>query len=161
MRAELRKVMAEQLDACIERRQTTGTGDDSFILGAATCVKYKELEDELFVGGVYVSRFLKEPTHNLRDPTAFLEMLLQRWTHELKLFTSQEEQKSEDASSTALAVGTKDALQSVTDASIYLCKIRSNLCEKLAQWGYMSRCLAFLDDILRQELFGTPLLSVM
>ena len=34
-------------------------------------------------------RFLKEPTYNLRDPSVFLESLLQRWTHELLCFTDK------------------------------------------------------------------------
>lgn len=160
MRVELRQVIAEQLDACIEKRQESGAGDERFSLTAEIQVKYKNLERELFVGGVYVSRFLKEPTYNVRDPTAFLEMLLQRWTHELKLFTSQE-LGSKNASSTELVLGAKDSLQSVTDASVYLCKVRTNLCDKLSQWGYMARCLSFLDDILTQQFVGTPLLSVM
>jgi hypothetical protein len=160
MRGELRIVLAKQLDVCVEKRRVNEAGDESFSLQPEVRVKYNNLEDELFVGGVYVSRFLKEPTYNIRDPTAFLEMLLQRWTHELKVSTSQE-QGSTNVSSTALAFGAKDALQSVTDASVYLCKVRTNLCDKLSQWGYMGRCLAFLEDILSRQLLGTPLLSVM
>jgi hypothetical protein len=160
MRAELRNIIAEQLDACIEKRRESGVGNESFVLEPGVRVKYKTLEDELFVGGVYVSRFLKEPTYNVRDPTAFLEMLLQRWTHELELCTTHEA-ASDDTASTDLAIGGQDALQFVTNASVYLCKVRTNLCDKLSQWGYMSRCLSFLEDILARELFGTPLLSVM
>jgi len=160
MRTELRRVLAEQLDTCLGERQVSGVGDDEFALSPETLVKYKNLDGELFIGGVYVSRFLKEPTYNVRDPSAFLEMLLQRWSHELSLVTDNTA-GPETATTTTLAVGGKDTLQCVTDASVYLCKVRVNLCDKLSQWGYMARSLSFLDEVLMQELYGTPLLSVM
>ncbi|KAL3930367.1 MAG: hypothetical protein SGBAC_011798 [Bacillariaceae sp.] len=160
MRSELRRVLAEQLDTCLSKRQASGFGDDQFALSPETVVKYKNLDGELFIGGVYVSRFLKEPTYNIRDPSAFLEMLLQRWSHELNLVTDKT-RGQDPASTTVLTVGGNDNLQCVTDASVYLCKVRVNLCDKLSQWGYMGRCLSFLDGLLLQELYGTPLLSVM
>lgn len=160
MRTELRKAIGQVLDSCIEARGENGVGDDNFVLDPSIRVKYKKLEDELFIGGVYVMKFLKEPTYNVRDPTAFLEMLMQRWTHELQLCTTNTGAVVENTSTT-LALGGQDALQSVTNASVYLCKVRSNLCDKLSQWGYMSRSLSFLEDVLNRELLGTPLLSVM
>ncbi|CAJ1946333.1 unnamed protein product [Cylindrotheca closterium] len=160
MRTELRRVLAEQLDPCLSKRQASGVGDDQFALGPEILVKYKNLDGELFIGGVYVSRFLKEPTYNVRDPSAFLEMLLQRWSHELNLVTDNTA-GPETAATAVLTVGGNGTLQSVTDASVYLCKVRVNLCDKLSQWGYMGRSLSFLDQVLMQELYGTPLLSVM
>jgi hypothetical protein len=160
MRSELRKVIAEQLEVVIEERQNKGTGNEDFTLPIGVCVNYQSLVDELFVGGVYVSRFLKEPTYNLRDPSAFLENLLQRWAHELQLYTFNES-TGEEKSSNEITLAGQDALQLVTNASVYLCKVRPNLCDKLAQWGYMARCLSFLDEILSRALVGAPLLSVM
>jgi hypothetical protein len=160
MRSELRKVIAEQLDVVIEERQNKGAGNETFSLPIGVCVKYQSLADELFVGGVYVTRFLKEPTYNLRDPSAFLESLLQRWAHELQAYTSNES-TGEEKSSNEITLAGQDALQLVTNASVYLCKVRPNLCDKLAQWGYMAQCLSFLDEILSRALVGAPLLSVM
>lgn len=162
MRSDLRNVLAETLQDCIAKRQNEGVGDESFVLGSTVRVQYKKLDDELFIGGVYVSRFLKEPTYNVRDPTKFLEMLMQRWTHELQLCTTSTSTVSvEQENNTTLAIGGVDALQSVTNASVYLCKVRPNLCDKLGQWGYMSRSLTFLEEVIDAELVGTPLLSVM
>ncbi|KAL3922961.1 MAG: hypothetical protein SGILL_001924 [Bacillariaceae sp.] len=160
MRAQLRKVISHELDGCMEARRATGQGNDHLTLEPSVRVQYKELENELFIGGVYVTRFLKEPTYNVRDPTSFLEMLLQRWTHELQM-TTEGESNGEEKWSTDMIVGGQDNLQIVTDAIVYLCKIRSNLCDKLSQWGYMARCLSFLDRILSQEMTRSPLLSVM
>ena len=160
MRSELRVVLAEQLDACMEERKRRGHADEHFSLQPGIRVRYQKLEDELFIGGVYVSRFLKEPTFNLRDPTAFLESLLQRWARELELFTT-EKLTSTNSQTREIANAGQDVLQLVTNASVYLCKVRTNLCDKLSQWGYMSRCLSFLDEILAREMLGTPLMSIM
>lgn len=160
MRVELRRVIGQILDQCVEERRKSGSGNDEFVLDPKVRVKYQKLDDELFVGGVYVSRFLKEPTYNIRDPTRFLEMLMQRWSHELQMCT-QNTQSPVDTDSTALTAGANDSLQSVTNASVYVCKVRSNLCEKLSSWGYMNRCMSLLEDVLAKELYGTPLLSIM
>jgi hypothetical protein len=160
MRTELRRVLAEHLDRCISSRREKGVGDDNFELPRSVRVEYSKLQDELFIGGVYVSRFLKEPTYNLRDPTSFLEMLLQRWTQELQLYSS-EKSTAQDKSTNEIAVAGQDVLQLVTNAIVYLCKVRATLCDKLSQWGYMPRCITFLDEILRRDLVGTPLLSII
>lgn len=160
MRAELRKVTSHQLDECMSARRETGKGNENLSLDPTIRVKYSKLENELFIGGVYVTRFLKEPTYNIRDPNSFLEMLLQRWAHELQMCT-ESVVTGEEKQSSEIVVGGQDSLQVVTDAIVYLCKVRSTLCEKLSMWGYMSKCLSFLDRILSLELMGTPLLSVM
>ena len=160
MRGELREAAGLELDSCIKLRRDTGRGDENFCLKAGLRVKYAKLENELLVGGVYVARFLKEPTFNMRDPTSFLEALLLRWTHELQICT-ENESNGEEKISTDIIVGGQDNLQPVTDAIVYLCKVRTNLCDKLAQWGYMSRCLVFLENTLAHDLLGSPLLSII
>ena len=116
-----------------------------------------------YIGGVYISRFLKEPTFTLRDPTTFLELMLQRWTKELEMYTSgQENSNSNSASSSALiSDAEQDVLQIITTASVFLCKTRDPLCDKLGHWGYMPRSLTFLQNVLHKNLVGTPLLSVI
>lgn len=48
--------------------------------GDSYSLYYEELRDEMFVGGVYVRLFLKTPGHPLKNPQAFLEGLLERYT---------------------------------------------------------------------------------
>jgi len=160
MRGELRRVASLELDSCMQLRRETGRGNENFHLNPNSRVKFTRLENELFIGGVYVGRFLKEPTFNIRDPTSFIEALLLRWTHDLQMCTDNES-NGEEKYSTEIIVGSEDKLQPVTDATVYLCKIRTNLSDKLAQWGYMARCLTFLENILAQGLLGYPLLSVV
>jgi hypothetical protein len=161
MRAELRKVIGKLLGELLAARSHEGGKDESFTVPPGAVVRYAILEMELFIGGVYVSRFLKEPTFNLRDPTSFLEHLLQRWTKELETYTNPADGNGAVASSSALIDAEQDVLSTVTTACVYVCKVRDTLCDKLAEWGYMARILSFLDAVLERDLVGAPLLSVL
>lgn len=164
MRTELRAAIAEQLDSFVKGRTEPNAKTREFRLSPSAGAKYKNLEDELYIGGVYVRLFLKEPTFNLRDPTGFLEKLMIRWTHELELYTSSARSKGEtvpSSSNGAVTEAQQDVLQLVTSASVYLCKVRDSLCDKLAQWGYMTKGLSLMHDVLECELLGAPLLSIM
>lgn len=46
-------------------------------------VQFEGLAGELYIGGVYVRLFLKNPSFPLRNPKAFLEGLLEAFTAEL------------------------------------------------------------------------------
>jgi hypothetical protein len=160
MRNELRVVLGNQLDQLMEKR----TEYQSFIfsLDPGVFVRYTKLENELFLGGVYVSRFIKEPTYNLRDPTTFLELLLQRWSKELDVFSTNENENNAPTSSSSILVQAgQNILDLVTTATVYLCKTRDALGDKLAAWGIMSRSMVYMDKMLERELIGTPLLSVI
>lgn len=160
MRSELRVVLGTQLDHLMEKRKER----QSFVfsLDPDVLVRYTKLENELFIGGVYVSRFIKEPTYNLRDPTTFLELLLQRWSKELDAFlTGYNENKAPITTSSTLVKAGQDILDLVTTATVYLCKTRDALGDKLAAWGIMSRSMVYMEKMLEKELLGTPLLSVI
>jgi hypothetical protein len=157
MRADLRKVIGIVLDDVVTKQRDV---QGSFTLPANVTVHYVAIESELFIGGVYVGRFLKEPTFSLRDPTAFLEHLLQRWAKELQAFTVP--RTTDRVFPPANPPRAEhDVLNNVTTAIVFLCRLRNNLCDKLAEWGYISRMLQFLEVVLERDLVGTPLLSVI
>ena len=160
MRSALRNAIEKQLEAIMQARKANDGSYNAFVLPPEALVRYPNLDRELYLGGVYVSRFLKEPTYNLRDPTAFLELLLQRWTKELEIYTSWDSGIL-TATDTALITADQDVLELVTTASVFLCKVRDSLCDKLAGWGYMSRSIMFLDQVLKKDLAGTPLLCII
>jgi hypothetical protein len=160
MRAELRKVLGKVLDDILAKGSGGDGKETNFTLPASTRARFPVLESELYIGGVYVSRFLKEPTYSLRDPTTFLEHLLQRWVKELEIFTSGGNRVG-PATSNTVTKAEQDVLTTVTTAIVFVCKVRDTLCDKLAEWGYMSRALDLLKEVLDKELFGTPLLSLL
>jgi len=170
MRGELRTALAQQLDNCLLARQD-GRGGDAYSLPPGFQVQYSKLENELYIGGVYVRLFLKEPTFNLHNPSGFLEMVLQRWAVELQTLTSgdhkvvdsssesKDNNNDDDATTSALATTKRqDTLQLVTSAAVYLCKVRSALCDKLSSWGYMSKCATYIHQALQLDLTGAPLI---
>lgn len=161
MRSELRLALAEKLD-----ERFSGSFDtQKYDLPPGFRVQYRKLEDELYLGGVYVRLYLKEPTFNLRDPTTFLKHVLQRWTHEMELFTLQKGETGDDEAppedSHQVVTASQDKLELVTSATVYLCKVRANLCDKLAEWGYITKSVAFMKDVLIAEMIGAPLLSII
>mmetsp|Transcript_11529 Transcript_11529/g.16907 ORF Transcript_11529/g.16907 Transcript_11529/m.16907 type:complete len:945 (-) Transcript_11529:260-3094(-) len=162
MRGELRSALAEKIGESFEMDHASIT---SYELHPSFRVRYAKLEEELYLGGVYVRLYLKEPTYNLRDPGTFLKHLLQRWLHEIKLFIPSEAGSNKspltENSKLELVTTNQDKLELVTSASVYLCKIREGLCDKLAEWGYINESMQLMYDVLISELTGTPLLSII
>ena len=161
MRVELRSAMADHLDKCLDARENDNAREEFFTLPPGFQVKYKKLQDELYIGGVYVRLFLKEPSFALHDPSGFLEMLLQRWSQELNTLTGAQSEHQVIQESSELSVAKQDVLQLLTSAAVYLCKIKHTLCDKLSQWGYMSQAALYMQRSLDVELSGTPLLSAV
>jgi len=163
-RKELRSATSDLLDQFYQLEEEHVKAE--FCLPPGYAVKYKKLQEELFIGGVYVRLFLKDPTYNLRDASGFLEMLLQRWSHELEATVNIEGRVETDEHHTpdchvTVTTAKQDVLELVTSASVYLCKLHSYLCIKLAQWGYMCRAIGFLQTSVTSKLIGTPLLSAI
>jgi len=173
MRGELRTQIGAHLDAVFMAREDDtedGKGGAQWTIDPGFSVKYAKLLDELFIGGVYVRLFLKEPTFNLRNPGGFLELLLVRWSQEMETLTKGRGNAANvnvadggDAGGMAGALTTakQDVLNLVTSAAVYLCKVRSPLCDKLAQWGYMAKAVSFGKSSLEKGMVGTTLVSAI
>ena len=156
MRSELRDAVRKQLDVCMESQKGGKIFMEDFKLPPNFFVHYKKLADELYIGGVYVGLFLKEPEFNLRDPSAFFEMLLLRWSRDLESLTKHGSNTDQTPK-----YSTTDAPDIVIDASVNLCKTRESLCDKLAEWGYMARSISFLHQAVLLGTIGAPLLSAV
>lgn len=44
-------------------------------------VTYRQLDEEIYVGNVYIRLFMKQPTFRLSNPIFFLERLVELWEH--------------------------------------------------------------------------------
>ena len=173
MRGELRKGVREILDDLIRVRDAKAAGDacpsddgGDFTMPPTFSVRYPKLRDELYIGGVYVRLFLKEPSFKLRDPNWFLESLLLRWMQELNAFTGGRTNKSDgstndEATGNELISSQGDILEPITSAAVCLCKLQPRLCNKLAEWGYIEKAIAFIHRAVALQLTGSPLLSAV
>eukprot|EP01051_Picozoa_sp_SAG22_P015756 SAG22_NODE_2109_length_3004_cov_2.193804_2_plen_837_part_00 len=86
-------------------------------------VDYAVLEDEMFVGGIYVRLFLKNPQYNIRKPEKFIEAL----------FAAHE--------ALACADGMAKDLGFICTCIITVLKVRVLLCDHLANLGIIERLL--------------------
>ena len=177
MRGELRKGVREILDDLMRMRDAKAAGDacpsdddGDFTLPPTFSVRYPKLRDELYIGGTYVRLFLKEPSFKLRDPNWFLESLLLRWMQELNAFTgdrtnntSSNDGSTNDDETTGneLISSQADTLEQITSAAVCLCKLQPHLCNKLAEWGYIGKAIAFIHRAVALKLTGSPLLSAV
>ena len=157
MRNELRQALGCHIDLLVQTR----TEPDIEPIDQNLFVKYTRLADEVHIGGVYVARFVKEPTYSLRDPTSFLEQLLQRWAKEIEVYTTDQKTVVSSSDTAVVTSNGPDILELVTTAIVYICKVRDTLCDKVAGWGYMARSVSFLDSLLYRNKTGTPLLAVI
>ena len=155
LKEELKLAIDTELDQIISNVSNDSVNClQPFTLDSMFSVKYKQLEDELEVGGVYVRLFLKNSSYQLRDPTGFLETLMASWARWIESLIAT---KANDNDLEYIDI--KENLKHVTDTCNLLCK-HSYLCVKLAPWGYMRRAVSFLHGLVEQGLISYPLVSV-
>jgi len=149
-----------------------GADGCGWTLPAGFRVRYSTCEGELRCGGVYVRVFLKEPTFPLRDPKVFLEALLRRFVSEAEHLcgmTSEDSEKVRAAQAVAaeaarleaesggvgktrkegdgeqsLVLRGEDIITQVTHAIVCLLRVRSVLCDSVAQLGYVTKLASVL-----------------
>jgi DnaJ family protein C protein 13 len=79
----MQRAAAEEISHLASAARTAQAGTNTSLdwtPGDSYSMKYEGLRDEMFVGGVYVCLFLKSPGYPLKNPQAFLEGLLERYT---------------------------------------------------------------------------------
>jgi hypothetical protein len=131
-------------------------------------VRYEALANELYIGGVYVRIFLKQPTFELSNPVFFLEKLIEQWERSFEeqvpkdYATGDQKQLNEDdqaANSRSLIVATEDFLSIMNSCLLCLLRTRHALIDNFASWGVLHRLVAYMRRALDRRLRGTPLQS--
>jgi DnaJ homolog subfamily C member 13 len=131
-------------------------------------LRYPSLETELFVGGVFIRNYLKDPKYALREPRNFLDELLRLFIgksrHRVdKIAASGDTAKAkEDIPSTkapAIGDGFIDTgqitlhskedplLTPVTSAAVCLLKVRENLLRHIGELGYGPQIVQLLIKV--------------
>jgi len=132
--AEELAVLAEGIRKSQARGEKTWTLPDSFV------IHHMELQEELFVGGVYVRLFLKDPCFPLRKPQAFLEGLLQAFLEDT-------------------VNGNRETAVLLGAAGVALLRVHSLLADHAVTLGYIPKLLDLLQMCTKWQdgdLFGTP-----
>jgi DnaJ family protein C protein 13 len=101
-------------------------------------LQYDSLRGEVFVGGVYVRLFLKNPKFAVRDPVKFAEALVERYLQELQAAAGA------GGDSSGQANASLDRCLLLSAAAVSLLQGHGLLGEHVAQLGYTGRLLACL-----------------
>jgi len=123
-------------------------------------VLYQQLVDEIYIGGVYIRFFLKQPTYKLSNPVLFAEKLVEFWESSFKLQISTSTNSSL-SNSTAVVLAQSDLLVLLTSCIICVVKGEPSIIDLLLTWGFVQN----LSDNLRKALDagrrGSPTISVI
>jgi hypothetical protein len=130
-------------------------------------VPYRQLKNEIFIGGVYIRLYLKQPTYRLSNPIFFTEKLLEFWESSFDLQVPvQATQRSatlsaEDEESKALVLGKEDFLSLLTSCVVCVIKGEGSIVDHLLSWGFVHKLIELLQRAIDRGRVGTPVTCVM
>jgi len=129
-------------------------------------LRYPSLEEELFVGGVFIRNYLKDPKYALREPRNFLDELMRLFIGKSryrvdKIVESGDRPKSDATASKVPSIGdgfidtgqitlhSKEdpLLTPVTSAIVCLLKVRDNLLRHVGELGYGPQIVTLLVKV--------------
>lgn len=105
-------------------------------------LQYDSLRGEVYVGGVYVRLFLKNPKYAVRDPVKFAETLVERYLQELQATAAAAAGGGGGGGSAAAA--SVDQCLLLSAAAVALLQGHGLLADHVAQLGCSSRLLSSL-----------------
>lgn len=135
-------------------------------VGPDYTVVYRQLAHEIYLGGVYIRLFLKQPTYQLSNPVFFLEKLVEFWESsfntQVPLKGSLDIGADRDAhDSKALVLGKEDFLTLITSCIVCVIKGEGSVVDHLLSWGFAHSLCECLKRALDTNRFGTPVTCVV
>lgn len=129
-------------------------------------VKYQQLANEIYVGGVYIRIYLKQPTFRLSNPVFFLEKLIEFWESSFNTqvpLHGHQQHNTADSSSDCRAVvlGKEDFISLLTSCIICVIKGEPSVVEHLLSWGFIHQLCENLRRAIRTNRRGSPLVSIV
>ena len=117
-------------------------------------VKYRQISGEIFVGGVYIRLYLKQPTFRLSNAVFFLEKLVEFWESSFNIqvpltnAASKVGQGNNASDSRAVVLGNEDFLSLLTSCIVCVVKGESSVVEHLITWGFVQTLPVLLKRAL-------------
>jgi DnaJ family protein C protein 13 len=125
-------------------------------------VAYQQLASELYVGGVYIRLFLKQPTFRLSNPIFFLEKLVEFWESAFNTQCPAASTLSDSqGDSRAVVLGNEDFLSLMTSSIVCVLKGEPSVFDHLLGWGFAHTLCDLLQRALTTGRRGTPVTCVM
>ncbi len=129
-------------------------------------VKYSQLSSEIYVGGVYIRLYLKQPTFRLSNPVFFLEKLVEFWDSSFSIQVPAKALTNDGflgaaSDNRSVVLGNEDFLTLLTSCIVCVVKGESSVVEHLLAWGFVHT----LCDLLRRAIAtgrrGSPMVCVV
>lgn len=169
MQGELREELARMLT---KQNDSTGGADgemSSFqVVPTITpdyFVRYRQLMAEIYVGGVYIRLFLKQPTFRLTNPVLFCEKVVEFWESSFHIQVPEKGGSSGGADSAsdsrAVVLGNEDFLGILTSCLICAVKNEPSLVDHLLSWGFVHTLVDLLKRAVSTGKRGGPMVSVV
>lgn len=127
-------------------------------------VFYEELANEIFIGGVYIRLFLKQPTFRLSNPVLFLEKLVENWESSFNLqvpIVSKSEFPNTLSSRRDLVLGNEDFLSLLTSCIVCVIKGELSVIDHLLSWEFPMTLHNLLVRALDSKKRGTPVTCIV
>lgn len=167
MQGELRDAILDLLGPV-----DSSKGDSGFsappIIGPDYAVKYSQLASEIYVGGVYIRLYLKQPTFRLSNAVFFLEKLVEFWDSSftiqvpLKSATNRSDGFQGSASdSRSVVLGNEDFLTLLTSCIVCVIKGEASVVDHLLSWGFVHSLCDLLKRALTTGRRGAPMVCVV
>jgi DnaJ homolog subfamily C member 13 len=168
MQGELRDAIIEKLGAVTEVKGGV-ISDAGFsnvpVLSPEYFVPYQQLTNELYVGGVYIRLYLKQPTFRLTNPVLFLEKLIEFWESAFSIQVPTTAKAVEDfgssSDSRAVVLGNEDFLTLLTSCIICVIKGESSVLDHLLQWGFAHTLCQLLSRAVQNGRRGAPVTCII
>jgi hypothetical protein len=156
MREELNKKVLLILDSIMDEQGNRIIPQSPFSLPKEFELKYSRLENEILVAGLYLERFLDDPSYSPRDPIGSLEGLMVKYFQCMESFTNST--TLEPFRTSNVDDKTYHEMSVVTRAIVELCTANPFLYSKLSLWTYTRQLIFFLHKCISVGQLGRPLL---
>lgn len=131
-------------------------------------VKYRQLSNEIYVGGVYIRLYLKQPTFHLSNPILFIEKLVEFWESAFNVqvpTTASAPNGSvlggSSSDSREVVLGNEDFLTLLTSCIVCVIKGEGAVVEHLILWGFVSSLCDLLQRALSRGRRGSPMVCIV
>jgi DnaJ family protein C protein 13 len=128
-------------------------------------VRYRQLESEIYIGGVYIRLFLKQPTFRLSNPIFFMEKLVEFWESSFDIQVPFKQQvfqsNSGDDYSKALVLGKEDFLSLITSCIVCVIKGEETVIDHLLSWGFTQKLLDLMKRAVKTDKRGAPITCII
>lgn len=168
------KDMQEELRSAIQSLLKSGNSSPDRIVGdeidlsrdieisADYSVVYQELSHEIYLGGVYIRLYLKQPSFRLSNPVLFLEKSIEFWENAFSIqVPAKSVTSSAHSESNAVILGNEDFLSLLTSCIICIIKGEPAVMEHILSWGFLQTLCRLLSRALTNGRRGTPVTSII